>query len=301
MTATGTFAAATARRQRRVALLFLLPTMLGIGVFTLVPIVASILLAFFRWDIITAPRFVGLANFADIVRDSTIRVAFGNTVAFVVVAVTLQIAVSLLLAVLLTGRLPAWLRTFFRSTFFFPLILSAASVSIVMRYLFNDDFGVVNWLLSVIGIPGVPWLTTELGAQTVVVLVYVWQQLGFTFLLFVGALSGIPREVDEAASLDGATGLRRLRTIILPLISPTMLVACVMSIISALQVFDQPYVLTRGGPGDATRTAVMVIYESAFRQLEFGRASAIGVVLMALIMAVTALQFRLSRRFVFYQ
>ncbi|MFD6177552.1 MULTISPECIES: carbohydrate ABC transporter permease [unclassified Isoptericola] len=301
MTATDTLARAQHRRQRRVAFWFLLPTLLGIGIFTLLPIVASVGLAFFRWDIITAPEFVGIDNFAGIVTDPTVRVAFTNTIVFVVVAVALQIAVSLLLAVLLAGRMPVWLRTFFRSTFFFPLILSAASVSIVMRYLFNDDFGVVNWLLSLVGIPGVPWLTTALGAQVVIVLVYVWQQFGFTFLLFVGALSGIPKEVTEAASLDGATGLRLLRTITLPLISPTMLVACVMSIISALQVFDQPYVLTRGGPGDATRTAVMVIYESAFRQLEFGRASAIGVVLMALIMAVTALQFRLSRRFVFYQ
>ena len=131
-------------------------------------------------------------------------------------------------------------------------------------------------------------------------LVYVWQNFGFTFLLFIGDISSIPKEVYEAASIDGATGWKQFRLITLPLISPTMLVASVMAIISALQIFDQPYVLTRGGPGDSTRTAVMVIYESAFQQLEFGRASAIGIVLTLLIMLVTALQFRLSRRFVFY-
>jgi multiple sugar transport system permease protein len=289
------------RRRRLVAMLFLAPTIGGIVIFTLIPIVASVVLAFFRWDIITPPQFVGLANFAEIATDPTVRVSFLNTIAFVVVAVALQIAVSLGLAVLVAQRMPAWLRTFFRSVYFFPLILSAASVSVVMRYLFNEQFGVVNWLLSLFGIPAVPWLSSTVGAAAVIVFVYVWQQFGFTFLLFIGGLATIPRDVYEAGAIDGATGWRQFRSITLPLVSPTMLVACVMAVISALQVFDQPYVLTGGGPGDSTRTAVMVIFESAFRQLEFGRASAVGVVLMALIMAVTALQFRLSRRFVFYQ
>jgi multiple sugar transport system permease protein len=135
----------------------------------------------------------------------------------------------------------------------------------------------------------------------VVILVYVWQNFGFSVLLFVGGLASIPRDVYEASSIDGATGWRQFRNITLPLLSPTTLVASVMAIISALQIFDQPYVLTRGGPGDSTRTAVMVIFESAFQQLEFGRASAIGIVLTLIIIAVTALQFRLSRRYVFYQ
>ena len=288
-------------RHRLVATLFLAPTIGGIVIFTLVPIVASVVLAFFRWDVITPPQFVGLENFAEIATDPTVRVSFLNTIAFVVVAVTVQIAISLGLAVLVAQRMPDWLRTFFRSVYFFPLILSAASVSVVMRYLFNEQFGVVNWLLSLVGIPAVPWLSSAGAAAAVVLFVYVWQQFGFTFLLFIGGLAAIPRDVYEAGAIDGATGWRQFRSITLPLVSPTMLVACVMAVISALQVFDQPYVLTRGGPGDSTRTAVMIVFESAFRQLEFGRASAVGVVLTALIMAVTALQFRLSRRFVFYQ
>ena len=131
-------------------------------------------------------------------------------------------------------------------------------------------------------------------------LVYVWQNFGFTFLLFIGGVAAIPKEVYEASALDGATGWAQFRQITLPLISPTMLVATVMAIISALQIFDQPYVLTRGGPGDETRTAVMVIYESAFQKLEFGLASAVGIVLTILILAVTAVQFQLSKRYVFY-
>ena len=281
--------------------LFLAPTMIGVGIFVLLPIIGSLLLAFFRWDIITSPQFVGLQNFTDLATDSTVAVSFLNTGVFVVVAVAAQLAVAMLLAVLVQSKMPSWLRVFFRSTFFFPLVLSAASVSILMRYLFNESYGVINWALSLVGIPAVPWLTSPQWAMVVVVLVYVWQNFGFSFLLFVGGLASIPTEVYEAGAIDGATGWRKFRNITLPLVSPTVLVASVMAIISALQVFDQPYVLTRGGPGDSTRTVVMVIYESAFRQLEFGRASAIGLVLMVLIMLITALQFRLARRFVFYQ
>lgn len=287
--------------QRKLLIgLFLAPTVIGLGLFTFLPILASVVLAFFSWDIITPPRFVGLENFADIATDPTIRVSFLNTIGFVVVAVTLQLAVALVLAVLVNTRMPGLLKSFFRSVLFFPLVLSAASVSIIMGYLFNENFGLVNHVLNLLGMADVPWLTSTHGAMIVVILVYVWQNFGFSFLLFLGGLSSIPKEVYEAAQVDGATGWKQFWRITFPLVSPTTLVASVMAIISALQIFDQPYVLTRGGPGDSTRTAVMVIYESAFKQLEFGRASAIGIVLTVVIMLVTAIQFRLSRRFVFY-
>ena len=288
------------RSSRRLIAVFLAPTVIGLGLFSFIPIIASFVLAFFKWDIITAPQFVGLDNFADLATDPTVRVSFLNTIGFVIVAVALQLVIALGLAVLVQSRMPGWLRSIFRSSLFFPLILSAASVSLVMAYLFNQDFGLINQVLGWFGIGKVGWLTTGFGAQIVVVVVYVWQNFGFSFLLFLGGLAAIPTDVYEAASLDGATGWRQFRQVTLPLISPTLLVASVMAIISALQIFDQHYVLTRGGPGDSTRTAVEVIYESAFQQLEFGRASAIGIVLTVLIMLITFLQFRLSRRYVFY-
>ncbi|MHA7159270.1 carbohydrate ABC transporter permease [Glutamicibacter endophyticus] len=289
------------RSWRIFAWILIAPTVLGMLLFTVVPIIGSLLLAFFRWDIISAPEFVGLQNFAEAVSSPTVRVSFLNTIAFVVVAATLQLGIALMLAVLVQEKMPNWLRVFFRSVFFFPLILSAASVSIFMSYLFNEQFGVVNWLLSLVNIPAVPWLTTSSGSAAVIILVYVWQNFGFSFLLFLGGLSSIPKDMYEAAELDGAGGWGKFVHVTMPLLSPTTLVASVMAVINALQVFDQPYVLTRGGPGDSTRTAVMVIFESAFQKLEFGLASAIGLILMILIMFVTYIQFRLSRRFVFYQ
>ena len=271
-----------------------------IGLFTLVPMIGSIILAFFSWDIISTPKFVGVDNFTTLATNPTVRVSFLNTFGFVVVAVLLQIAVALVLAVLVQSKMPSWLRGFFRSSFFFPLILSAASVSLIMSYLFNEDFGTINKVLALLGMAPVKWLSTAAGATIVTVIIYVWQNFGFTFLLFIGGLSSIPGDVYEAASIDGASGWSRFWRITLPLLSPTLLVASVMAIISALQIFDQPYVLTRGGPGDSTRTAVMVIYQSAFQELHFGLAAAIGLVLMAIIMLATWLQFKLSERFVFY-
>ncbi len=279
---------------------FLAPTVIGLGLFSIVPIIGSIVLAFFRWDIITPPQFVGFDNFVQMGANPTIRVSFLNTLGFVAAAVIVQLAVALALAILVQSKMPDWLRTFFRSALFFPLILSAASVSLIMAYLFNYEFGLVNQFLTLIGVGKVGWLTTGFGAKVVVLIVYVWQNFGFTFLMFIGGIAGIPKEVYEASSIDGVVGWSQFRHITIPLISPTMLVASVMAIINALQIFDQPWVLTRGGPGDETRTAVMVIYESAFRQLDFGGASAVGIVLTLVIMLVTALQFQLSKRYVFY-
>ncbi|MDQ0753748.1 multiple sugar transport system permease protein [Streptomyces africanus] len=293
--------AARDRGTRLLATLFLAPTIVGIVVFTVVPIVGSVVLSLFHWNVIDSPRFAGGSNYGAVFGDETVLVSFRNTLVFMVLAVALQLLVALALALTLNGRMPLWLRSVFRSAFFFPLVLSAASISVVMKYLFNQDFGVVNWLLGFVGIAPVPWLTSENAAMVTVVLVYVWQQFGFSFLLFVGGLNNIPKEIHEAAALDGATGLRKHLSVTLPLLSPTLLVASVVGIINALQVFEQPYVLTNGGPGDSTRTVVMVIYETAFEQLRFGEASAVGVLLFVLIMAVTALQFRLSRRFVHYQ
>jgi len=287
-------------KNRALIWVFLAPTVIGLGLFNFVPIIASTVLAFFHWDVITPPQFAGFDNFVWMFDNPTVRVAFLNTIGFVIAAVVVQLAVALGLALLVQSKMPNWLRSFFRSALFFPLILSAASVSLIMAYLFNQEFGLVNQFLGLFGIEKVGWLTTGIGAKVVVLLVYVWQNFGFTFLMFIGGIAGVPREVYEASSIDGATGWKQFRDITLPLISPTMLVASVMAIINALQIFDQPWVLTRGGPGDETRTAVMVIYESAFRELNFGGASAVGIVLTLLIMLVTALQFQLSKRYVFY-
>jgi multiple sugar transport system permease protein len=290
-------------QQRKVALayLFLLPTILGILMFTAGPIIASLALSFFRWNVITPPEFIGLQNYQQLVRDPQVWTSFGNTAQFVVLAVILQLSLALFLAMAVQQKMPTWLRYFFRSAFFLPVLTSAASISIVLAYMFHREFGVINYYLGMVGIGPIPWLNSERWALITVVLTYVWQGLGFTFIIFTGGLNNIPTDILEAADMDGAQGWRRLWHVTLPLLSPTILFAAVIGVINALQVFTEPYVMTKGGPGDASRTVVLTIYQAAFGNLELGYGSAIAMVLFVVIMLVTAAQFWISKRSVFYQ
>ncbi len=290
-----------ARRRALMGYLFILPTLLAIILFTAGPVVASFGLSFFQWNVIDPPVFVGLDNFQRLAQDERALTSFVTTGKFVVLAVGLQIIFSLLMALGVQSLQSRGLRSFFRTAYFLPLLTSAASISIVLAYMFHQNFGVINFYLGKLGIDPIPWLNSPGWALMAIVLAYVWQQIGFTFIVFTGGLTTIPKDILEAADLDGATGLRRLWTITIPLLSPTLLFVGVTGVISALQVFAEPYVMTNGGPGDSTRTVVMILYESAFSFLQIGYGSAIAVVLFAIILLVTALQFKLSSRWVFYQ
>lgn len=289
------------RRKVVLAYLFLLPTMLGILVFTAGPIIFSLGLSFYSWNVITPAEFVGLQNYQQLVRDPQVWTSFINTAKFVVLAVILQLTLALFLAIAVQQKMPTWLRYFFRSAFFLPVLTSAASISIVLAYMFHREFGVINYYLARVGVDPIPWLNSARWALITIVLTYVWQGLGFTFIVFTGGLNNIPTDILEAAEMDGARGWRRLWHITLPLLSPTILFAAVIGVINALQVFAEPYVMTKGGPGDASRTVVLSIYEAAFKNLELGYGSAIAMVLFIVIMLVTAAQFWLSKRAVFYQ
>jgi multiple sugar transport system permease protein len=223
-------------------------------------------------------------------------------VKFVLFAVSLQLSLAFLLALGVQRKgMSRGLRYIFRSAFFLPVLTSAASISIVLAYLFNKEFGVINYYLGRVGVPPVPWLNSSGWALITVALAYVWQQVGFTFIVFVGGLGNLPKEVLEAAEVDGAAGLRRLWNVTLPLMSPTILFAAVVGVINALQVFAEPFIMTHGGPGDASRTVVLTLYEAAFKNLELGYGSAIAMVLFIVIMMVTAAQFWIGNRLVFYQ
>jgi len=275
-------------------------SLIAVFVFTAGPIVASFVLALFKWDIISSPEFVGLRNFQTLVHDQTVTKSLAVTLGLAVAIVALQVGLGLGLALLVAQRTSKMARTIFRTAFFLPLLASAASISIVMSYLFDQHFGVINYYLTMLHLPAVPWLSSTGGATATIVLVAVWQQLGFTFILFVAALGAVPPDILEAAKVDGATPARLFWRIKLPLISPSVLFASVVGLINAMQLFDQPYVMTKGGPGDATYTTVLVVYQTAFQNLQFGYASAISVLLFVVLLLITAVQFTVSRKWVFY-
>jgi multiple sugar transport system permease protein len=289
-----------ARRESTFGWLMVSLATIAVLVFTALPIVASFVLAFFRWDAISSPQFVGLDNFKELVHSTAVRNSIVTTIELAVLIVFFQVSIGLGLALLVSQRVSKIARGIFRTAFFLPLLASAASISIVMSYLFDSHFGVINYYLNLFHLPTVDWLGSNGGATATIVIVAVWQQLGFTFILFVAALAALPLDVLEAASVDGTSPIRMFLSIKLPLISPTVLFASVVGLINAMQLFDQPYILTKGGPGDHTKTTVFLIYETAFQNLQFGYASAMSVVLFALLLIVTGIQFVAARKWVFY-
>lgn len=289
-----------ARREARFGWAMIFLALATVLVFTALPIVASFVLAFFDWDAISAPRFAGWQNFRRLVTDHVVAHSLLVTILLAVLIVVLQVGIGLGLALLVAQRASKITRAIFRTAFFMPLLASAAAISIVMGYVFDTRFGVVNYYLELLGLPEVPWLSSGAGATATIVAVAVWQQLGYTFILFVAALSALPLDVLEAAAMDGASPTRMFFSIKLPLISPTVLFASVVGLINAMQLFDQPYVMTKGGPGESTHTAVLLIYQTAFQNTEFGYASAISVLLFVLLLLITGVQFFVGRKWVFY-
>ena len=289
------------RRRAILGYLFLLPTLLGIFIFTAGPVFVSFGLSLFRWNIFKPPDYIELANYERLLRDARIAISFGNTLKFTVLAVATQVSIGLILALAVHRITNTAMRYYFRTTFFLPLLMSGAAVAVVMGYIFHKEFGPLNYYLGLLGVQQIPWKTSADWVMVTIVITSAWRNLGFTFILFIGGLSNISQEVLDAADVDGAQGFRRLWSVTIPLLSPQILFATVTGVIGAVQVFEEPFIMTRGGPGNASRTAVMVMYEHAFKDIEYGYGSAIAVVLFLVIMAFTATQMWMSRRWVFYQ
>ncbi len=284
----------------RAAAFFLLPTMLGFLLFVAGPLISAVALSLTRYDIITPPQFVGLANYRLFLQDDRLRHVYGNTLVLVASIVTLDVAIGLALALAVNRKMPALLRYLFRTAYFFPVLTSLASIAIIWSFLLNYDFGVVNYYLGKVGIARVPWLTASNRVIPAIVLVSVWKNVGFSFVLFVAGLQAIPRVYYEAARIDGAGSWTIFRNITLPLISPTMFFATVIGLINGFQIFDAPQILTNGGPGDNSRTVVMYIFEQGFRNFAMGYASTIALSLFFVLLTLTLIQTRLSRKWVFY-
>ncbi len=289
------------RREMFAAYAFILPTFLGFIIFIVGPMLASFAISLFDWNMLTPPKYIGIENFQQVFRDVRIGAVYLTTFKLALMIVPTNMILGLILAVLLDRKMPNLLRNFFKVSFFFPFVVSGVAVSIIWTFMFHRDLGPLNYFLGVLGIERISWLNSSTYSPFAIQIADVWRNVGFYVLVFLGGMQAIPRDFYEAAEVDGANALKQFRHITLPLLSPTILFLTVISVIGALQIFEQPQILTNGGPGDATRTIVMYLYEQGFRFFDMGYASAIAITLFVLILVLTAIQFRLSRRWVFYQ
>jgi multiple sugar transport system permease protein len=291
------------RREAMIAYLFIAPTLIGFLLFVVGPMLIGIGISFFKWNLLTPPVFVGLENYTRLFSgDARLGTIYGTTVRLALQVIICNVGFGLFFAVLLDRKMPNVLRNFFRLSYFFPFVVSGAAVAIIWTFLFNKDLGPLNYYLGLLGVSErINWLLSSAWSPVAIVITDVWKNVGFYILVFLGGLQGISRDYYEAAEVDGATGWQQFRSITVPLLTPTILFLLVISVIGALQIFDQPNILTSGGPGDATRTIVMYIYEQGFKFFDMGYASTLALSLFVIILILTIIQFRLSRRWVFYQ
>jgi multiple sugar transport system permease protein len=273
-------------------------------------VVASLGLSFVEWNLLSAPRFVGLDNYAALfTRDPVFGTAFWNTMFYTATIVPLQLAAGLAVALALNQGLRGV--KLYRLIYFMPVVSSVVAVSLVFQWMFNRDFGVISavfwWLGDTTGLPIAPpdWLNSSFWIKPAIAIMTVWKNMGFTMVIYLAGLQAVPEELYDAAKVDGAGAGARFRNITLPLISPTTFFLLIIQMIGAFQLFSEPFVMTRGqgGPANSATSIVMYIYFTAFRfgQGQMGKASAIAWVLFAFIFIATLIQNRLQRRWVHYE
>lgn len=283
------------KRETLIAYSFIAPNFIGFCVFTLVPIVFALLLAFCEWNGITAPKFVGLDNFIRMVKDPVFHLSLKNTLIYTLATVPMLIVTSLLLALLLNQPIKG--RDFFRSVSFFPYVASLVAVAAVWNMIFSPAMGPVNQLLAALGVENLPkWAAGNDTALLTVILFSVWKGMGYYMVIYLAGLQGINTELYEAAALDGANSFQRFWNVTLPQLAPTTFFVTIMATISSFKVYDNIYMITQGGPGRSTTVLVYQIYNEAFVGTpEYGYASALSLVLFILVLSVTILQFRRNR------
>ncbi len=286
-------------RSRLLPWLCLAPALAALGLFVYWPILWSIWLSLHRWDFLaTASPFVGLDNYAELVASADFRNSLERTVLFTLAAVPLRLVTALLLAQLLLEASP--LRRLCRAVLFAPYVTSGVAVAVVWSWILNSDVGLVNLVLRALGRPGLPWLTSTELALFSIVLVNLWKNLGYDVLVFTAGLAAVPREVHEAAALDGAGRLARLRWITLPLLMPTTFFLLCVMVIDSFQTFTLVAVMTGGGPAWSTDLLVHLLYRTSFVYFEIGRGSALAILLFLFLLALTWLQFRTVGRRIHY-
>ncbi len=278
------------------AFIFLLPSLLGVGIFVAIPVLASFGLSFAHWNMLSPPKFVGLQNYTELIADPLFWKVMGNTFYYALAVVVLEIPIALGLAIAMNQS--GWVTKVFRTIYFLPVVTSMVAIALVWNWMYDPQYGLLNGLLSSVGLPKVEWLYSTFWAMPALIIMGVWKNVGYSMVLFLAGLQTIPEELYEAASLDGANRWQQFLNVTLPQLGPTLFFVSVMSTITAFQVFDPVYIMTQGAPANSTNVAVYWLYQNAFEFFNVGRASAIAYMLFGVILALTLVQWSLRKRWV---
>lgn len=290
------------KRETMTAYLFTVPSFLGFLFFVLIPVIWVLVISFQNYNAFTGETtFAGLENFKTILSDNRSVAALKNTLWYTIMCSIGNTGLGLVLAVLVDDILPKKISVFFRSIYFFPSLVGLTFVAIIWQAFFQTDAGVINYYLGTIGISKIGWLSDQSFSKIAVWILDMWKNAGMSMLLILAGLQNVDRGLLEAAEIDGANAFQRFRKVIIPVASPQISFVLIMNVTGALRIYESIYVLTGGGPGDSSRSLVMLIAEKGFTSFNYGEASALSILLLILIAFVTVIQFVGSKRWVHYE
>lgn len=273
------------RKQEHAAWIFLLPELLLLAVFVVLPVFMSLQYGFTKYDVLSPARWIGIRNYVKLLHDDLFWKSLRNTLYFSGVTIPIELAIGLILALVLNTKI--FLRGFFRSAYFLPVVTPIIATAMVWNFLYNPSAGIFNYFLSSLGLPTQNWLTDPKLAMPSVMMMSIWHEVGFEMIVFLAALQGIPSHIYEAAKIDGAGKWRCFWHITIPCLKPAFLFVSVMLTIYSFQIFGQIYVMTAGGPANATITVVYNIYMKAFQYLKMGYAASMALVLFVVIFMIS--------------
>ncbi len=297
-TAKRPFLSAAARRDLRDGLLFTSPFILGVLLLWVGPMLYSLYLVAHDWNMITPPEFVGMKNFTRVLADPLVRKSLVNTAYYTFGGVPLQLLVAFGLAVMLNQNVRGL--GIYRTVYYLPSITPAVAFAVVWIQILNPEFGVLNNVLSWVGLGPINWLFNPAWSKPAFILMSLWLT-GFQMIIFLAGLQGVPKELQEAAEIDGANVWRRFLSVTIPIISPIIFFNLIIGIIGSFQVFTSAFIMTKGGPQDSTLFMVLYIYRNAFELFKMGYAAALAWILFIIIMFFTAIQFFFANRWVYYE
>lgn len=289
------------RRQPLAGYLLLSPALVLYIAFIGIPLVGIVVISFVQWDLISPAHFVGLSNYRAVARDAQLGQTLSNTFLFDIMTTAIHVVLGLGLALAVTAVRSRVIRYWARTAIVTPFLMSAGVVALMWSYIMADGTGPLNYYLRKTGLNPPNWLASGTWSLPSLVIIDVWATIGFTFLIFLVGLQGIPRELYEAASIDGANALRQFRRITLPMLSPATFIASATAFIGAFEIFTWPLIDTAGGPGIATQTILLYVYRQAFQNYQFGYSAVISLINVAILISFVVVTGLLARRWVHYE